>query len=468
MPDDFIRKSDFNPNPVNVEGKHRALFRMSDFAQHRGLKALSDSLLAVLPLAVISTILYIAIAIADLATKPELINSITSLSGSPENLTTDPSLFLSFQYISPYLIFCALIPVFFAVAFTFELSRKFRSQDALPVSLISGVVTFIALYSPMFLISGEKISIMEFPFTMMEGKPEFLSGGVFIAVLVSLLNYCTYRLFARKGVVTALPINVSDAIQGGFRTVLPGTVSALIVIALVIFFHEPFGQIIYQSSVWMTNGLSSIYSLIIIVILVQLFAFFGIQGASSVYSIFWVLLLSGSIDPPLWGTESKDTGFATLSTVFFFVMIGGTGATLSLNLAMMRAKSEQIRKLGNMTLIPSLMNANDLIIFGLPLAFNRHFIVPFFVVPLLNLGITYAVFTSGLITAPALFVPPYIPAPLGAFLACGGNWTAAFICIVNILTGTAIYSYFLIPYDMKMREFEDIPEKDTYPRRFPQ
>ena len=464
MRDDFIRDSDSNPDHVNVEDKHRMLFRMSDFAQNRGLKALADSLLAVLPLAVISTILYIAIAIGDLVSNTELLNAITALSVSDE-ITSDPSLFLSFKYISPYLIFCALIPVFFAVAFTYELSRKFRSQDALPVSLISGLVTFIALYSPMFFISEEKISIMEFPFKMMEGKPEFLSGGIFIAVLVSLLNYWLYRRLAGKGAVTSLPVNVSAAIQGGFRAVLPGTVSALIVIALVMFVHEPFGYVLYQATIWMSHGLSSVYALIIIVILVQLFAFFGIQGASSVYSIFWVLLLSGSIDPPLWGADSAGDDFATLSTVFFFVMIGGTGATLSLNLAMMRARSEQIRKLGNMTLIPSLMNANDLIIFGLPLAFNRHFIVPFFIVPLLNLGITYAAFTTDLMTAPSLFVPPYIPGPLGAFLACGGNWTAVVVCVVNILIGTAIYSYFLIPYDMKMREYEDIPDKEARPRR---
>ena len=200
-------------------------------------------------------------------------------------------------------------------------------------------------------------------------------------------------------------------------------------------------------------------------ILVQIFAFFGIQGASSVYSIFWVLLLSGSIDPPLWGENPVDNDFATLSTVFFFVMIGGTGATLSLNLAMLRARSVQIRKLANMTFIPSLMNANDLIIFGLPLAFNRHFMIPFFLVPLINLGVAYAAFMTDVLKAPSLFVPPYIPGPLGAFLATGGNWTAVVVCIVNILIGTAIYSYFLIPYDTKMCEFEDIPDKDVRPRR---
>ncbi|MBU1023629.1 hypothetical protein KKB99_04985, partial [bacterium] len=93
------------------------------------------------------------------------------------------------------------------------------------------------------------------------------------------------------------------------------------------------------------------------------------------------------------------------------------------------------------------------------------FIIPFFLVPLLNLGITFLAYTYGLIHAPSLFVPPYVPAPLGAFIACGGNWSALVICAVNILVGMAIYSYFLIPYDTKVREFEDIPDPDAHPKR---
>ena len=464
MAGDFIRDSELHDDSPEVESKHKALFIMSDLSQKRGLSALRDSLVSLLPLATISTILYFLIACVDFASEPELINAITSFSVLGDEVEFNPAEMLALKYISPYLVFCALIPVFFSVAFTFEMSRKYRSGDALPLSIISGAITFITLYSPLF-VEDSETSIMEFPINLMKENPMFLSGGVFVALLVSLLTYGLYRACVQRGIAAPLPINVTDALQGGFRVVLPGTIAAIIVLGLVYFVHEPFGHAIYYSSLWMTENLSGIYVIVIIVFLVQIFSFFGIQGASSVYAIFWILLLSGSVDPPFWGHGEASSGFGTLSTIFFFVMIGGTGSTLCLNIAMIRSKSNQIRKLGAMTLVPSLMNANDLIIYGLPLAFNRHLIVPFFLVPLVNLGIAFAAFSMGFMDAPELFVPPYIPAPLGAFLACGADWRAIGVSVVCILVGWAIYSYFLIPYDMKVTEFEEIPDKDARPRR---
>lgn len=465
MRDDFIRDSNPDSQPPEVEKKHRFLFLMSDLAQLRGLTALRNSLVAILPLAVISTILYIAIMIGDLFTRHGLIESITSLSSGSKLYGLEPHSLFSSPYIAPYLVFCALIPVMFSIAFTYHLSLVYKSGDSLPLSLISGVITFIALYSPMFVTGVEHGSMMLFPMNLMESNPGLLSGGIFVGLLVALVNYGLYRLFVGQGITSPLPVNVASALQGGFRVVMPATFTALLVIALVLLVHEPFGEAIYYLTTWMTSGLSSIYAILIIVILVQIFAFFGIQGASSIYSIFWILLFAGSVDPPLWGGSHSDTGFATLSTIFFFVFIGGTGSTLSLNLLMMRARSSQIRKLGNMTLIPSLMNANDILLYGLPLVFNRYLMIPFFLVPLVNLGIAFAAFSFGFMRAPALIVPPYVPAPLGAFLACGGDFRAIVVTCVSILVGMVIYAYFLRMYDFKITELEEIPDPDSRPRR---
>jgi len=465
MRDDFIRETIQKPDAESVERKHRILFRMSDIAQNRGLAALRDSLLAVFPLVTISTIIYIILAGLDLFFKPDLLKAITS--PASEMVVSNPALFLAKPYITPYLIFCSLIPIFFAAAFTIELSRHYKSGDSIPLGIISGAATFIALYSPLFTKSASEASMMNFPFNILEEHPGMLTGGVFVGLFIALINYGLYRLMVGRGATSPLPVNVSEALQGAFRTVIPGLVTVLLVIGIVLLVGKPFGYQLYYSVAWMANGISNIWALVIIVILVNIFAFFGIQGASSFYSIFWVLLLSASIDPPAWGPASDPSKFATLSCVFFFIMIGGTGSTLCLNLIMLRARSEQIRKLGVMSFIPSLMNANDLIIYGLPVAFNRYLLIPFFLVPLMNVWITYGAFISGFINPPELFLPPYLPAPLGAFIACAADWKALLICLLNIIIGAAVYSFFLSPYDLKVREQEDIPDEEARPKRAP-
>jgi len=465
MRDDFIRETIQPSDAEKIERRHRMLFRMSDIAQNRGLAALRDSLLATFPLVTISTIIYIVLAGADLYAKPELLKAISS--PTTGLAASNPGQFLAQPYITPYLIFCSLIPVFFSIAFTYELSRHYRSGDALPLGIISGAATFITLYSPLFITSAKETSMMEFPFNILGEHPGMLTGGIFVGLFIALVNYGLYRLMVSRGATSPLPVNVSEALQGAFRTVLPGMVTILLVIGVVLLIGKPFGYQLYYSVSWMVKAISNVWALVIIVILVNIFAFFGIQGASSFYSIFWVMLLSASVDPPAWGPNSDPSKFATLSCVFFFIMIGGTGSTLCLNLVMLRARSEQIRKLGVMSFFPSLLNANDLIIYGLPVAFNRYLLIPFFLVPLMNVWITYGAFVSGFINPPELFLPPYLPAPLGAFLACGADWKALLICLLNIIIGAAVYSFFLSPYDLKAREQEDIPDEDARVKRAP-
>ena len=53
--------------------------------------------------------------------------------------------------------------------------------------------------------------------------------------------------------------------------------------------------------------------------------------------------------------------------------------------------------------------------------------------------------------------PPWtLPAPIGAYLATGGDWRAILLVIVNILIATVVYYPFFKIYDNKqlMQEME--------------
>ena len=75
---------------------------------------------------------------------------------------------------------------------------------------------------------------------------------------------------------------------------------------------------------------------------------------------------------------------------------------------------------------------------------NPILILPFIIVPAINILIGYAAIVTGLIPPIAYAVPWTIPGPLIAFLGTGGNWLALIFGFVCLAVSTLIYLPFVI------------------------
>ena len=62
----------------------------------------------------------------------------------------------------------------------------------------------------------------------------------------------------------------------------------------------------------------------------------------------------------------------------FFCNFGGGGSTLSLVLLMIfKGKSERMKKLGKLSIVPGIFGINEMVIFGLPVVLNPIIAIPF-------------------------------------------------------------------------------------------
>ena len=103
-----------------------------------------------------------------------------------------------------------------------------------------------------------------------------------------------------------------------------------------------------------------------------------------------------------------------------FVTIGGAGSTFALLLAVFcvsRNKTQRlICKIG---LLPSLMNVNEILLFGLPVVANPVFFVPFLLVPLFNLCIAYYAVWLQLVPIVSTKIPWTTPIFFNSYLTSG-------------------------------------------------
>jgi PTS system cellobiose-specific IIC component len=198
----------------------------------------------------------------------------------------------------------------------------------------------------------------------------------------------------------------------------------------------------------------------IIVALQSILFWAGIHGPNVVGGVVSPLLLANSIDNQALldaGQQLMGNPAAHIMTIQVndvFVKSGGCGLTLGLLIASyLVAKSDQLKSLTKMAIVPGCFNINEPVIFGLPIVFNPYLIVPFILVPLIAMIITYTSIAIGFM-APfsAVQVPWTTPPIIAGFLLNG--WQGGVIQIINLAMAVAVYMPFIKVQDKALLEEE--------------
>jgi PTS system cellobiose-specific IIC component len=135
----------------------------------------------------------------------------------------------------------------------------------------------------------------------------------------------------------------------------------------------------------------------------------------------------------------------TVST-FLFLFPGGAGATLPLVLILLRSRNRRDRRTALATLLPSIFNANEPLMFGLPVVLNPYLGVPFVIAPLVLAFVTWEAMNLGLVARPAYYLPSTIPLPFSVFFATNKDWRSVPLVALNLVLAALIYLPFVRLY----------------------
>jgi len=147
-----------------------------------------------------------------------------------------------------------------------------------------------------------------------------------------------------------------------------------------------------------------------------------------------------------------------------YMMIGGGGCTLALGIMfLLLSKSKKNKVIGRATIVPSVFNINEPLIFGAPVAFNPILMIPMWIVGLLVPLSTYLALLLNLVPRVSFqWAFWYAPAPISAF-ALGGI-RGVILCLVNFAIAWLVYLPFFKAYDkqcVKEEQEEATIEKAT-------
>lgn len=272
------------------------------------------------------------------------------------------------------------------------------------------------------------------------------SAGMFLAMITAIFSVKIFVTIKNKGWVIKMPDGVPPAVTQSFAALIPSAFAMFFFFVVYLVFsatdYQYAHNFIYKilQAPLMGFGQSLIFEPIY-QFLSTLFWFFGINGPAVTNTVFNPIHLALTAE----NLEAFKQG-ATLPNIFtgpfgdFFGNFGGGGSTLSLVFLMVFfGKSERMKKLGRLAIIPGIFGINEMIIFGLPVVLNPLIVIPFILTPLVNTILSTIATLIGLIpytTGAAL--PWTTPFFFSGWLATG-SIVAGLFQIVLIIIGMCIY-----------------------------
>jgi PTS system cellobiose-specific IIC component len=173
---------------------------------------------------------------------------------------------------------------------------------------------------------------------------------------------------------------------------------------------------------------------------------FGIHGPALLAAIVLPIYLNFQVQNTAAFHEGLPLPHLVAVSTFMFVFPGGCGATLPMVLLMLRSRVPRLRKFAYAVLVPSLINTNEPVMFGLPMVYNPVLGIPYLLAPLALVCTTYAALAFHLVRAPIYYLPSTLPLFLNVFLTTL-DWRAIPLLLVNIVVAGAIYLPFVRMYE---------------------
>lgn len=284
----------------------------------------------------------------------------------------------------------------------------------------------------------------------------FGAQGVFTAVICALFASAAYCALENK-MLHSLKL-YADGADGEFNRsvvmvlpiVLISGVFAVMHLLFVYLFHVTSFQVLFaQTLIHLFDNMGrSLGSMLLFLVLSNILWFFGIHGNDVLEPVSQLLFV-----PAIEANQQLAAGGAQATEIFsktfydVFVLMGGSGTTISLFLALLLfSKRRNNKRLAYCSTLPMLFNVNEILVFGLPIVFNPILLIPFVLTPVVLVLFSTFVMQIGLVPIPIAPVEWTTPILMGGYIATG-SVAGAVLQIVNIAIGVMIYRPFVKMYE---------------------
>ena len=286
-----------------------------------------------------------------------------------------------------------------------QFMEKFRH---LQYATTAGIVSICVLMMTLHPI-GEKQGVYD----LGRVGPTGILIGVLFGVAIGVIFHFYSKLNFLKN--SSLP----DFVANWINNIIPIFISLALFATFIFAFKIDVFQVILNLFEPIQNFGQSLPGLILLVLIPAFFYSMGISTwlwTALQNPIFIAGIAANALAVK---SGSNAVNIVTNETVYSLglIMMGGTGATLTLNLLMCFSRSTKLKTIGRICLGPSLFNINEPIVFSTPVVMNPILMIPMWLNSIIGSCVIWAVMRGGLLNIPAsLMQVAQIPAPISSVI----------------------------------------------------
>lgn len=273
------------------------------------------------------------------------------------------------------------------------------------------------------------------------------ADGLFVAILVSLLSVEISMFIERKD-WKFKGENIPPAVLSFMNALIPLLLNIVIIYGLSVLLFIKTGKSVPDFiKMILTPALSignNLWGYLLIILFGNILWLFGINGTSIIFPIVFSLgIMNTGLNAEMVKLGKEPEMLMNLQ-MFRIAILGGAGNTLGLVLLMLRSKSEELKALGKIGIIPGICGINEPIIFGSPIIFNPILAIPFLAVPIVSLCLTYFAQKLGIISLGYIIDPSFAPFFIQGYLSSLDIRNLVFVLFLVFVSYIMYYPFFKV------------------------
>ena len=272
-------------------------------------------------------------------------------------------------------------------------------------------------------------------------------SGMIAGILMGIFTAFVFHMFAKLEFLK--DSSVPDFVVTWINTVLPN----LIVLGITMIVTRYLKINIYQLVLDCFNPVAKIgQTLPGFVILSLITSFFYTLGISTwlwdaILNPIFMIAITENVANAAAGLPPVNIVTHEAWYTLAFITMGGTCATLGLNLLMCFSKSKQVKMLGRVFLAPSIFNINEPVMFGAPVVFNPVLMIPAWINAIVGPVYIWILMKAHLLNIPSTIIQiGQIPAPISSVMVTQ-DLRAVLWWIILLVIYTAIWFPFFKVYE---------------------
>lgn len=337
-------------------------------------------------------------------------------------------------------------------AYSYAVELKQRDEN----KSMNIIIATLLAFSAYFVMVPNNVNFADPKAKVIEGFASSLFSyeGMFTGLIVGMLAVALFAAFSRSKFTIKMPGSVPQNVFDSFFALIP-MAEVLLLFGLARIGLQAMGYasliqliatVVIKPLLTVGTGLPAI---IVVILLEQILWFLGLHGFNIVWGIvsaFWLPLFLQNVAKFAETKSFADISIAPNTMTNVYAMIGGSGATFGLIIAMLifAKKGEKEREVAKLALVPGCFGINEPVIFGLPIVLNPIMFIPWIVVPLFNAIVAYVVTSIGWVVPLVVLNSGNEPIFFSTWILDGLHMSPVILALVLVIFDVFLYAPFVI------------------------